>query len=177
MTMQTLVRLMSLVTPLLSCAILYADGGAVRLVERQGPWQVSVFTSPTPLRAGSIDVSVLVQDAESSQPITDVTIAVRLTPRDRGGSAIDALASSAAATNKLMQAALVDLPHSGRWTVQVTCTAGDDRAELHFDMEAGEPLPAWLGVWPWFSWPFGVVLLFGMHRWLVRRKQRDPMAS
>lgn len=175
--MQRLLRLLSLVTPVLSCAMAYADGGAVRLVQRQGPWQVSVFTSPTPMHAGSIDISVLVQDAESSQPVADVKIVVRLTPHDNRGLALEALASSAAATNKLMQAALVDLPHAGWWTAQVTCTAGGNRAELHFEMEAGEPLPAWLGVWPWFSWPFGVVLLFGVHRWLVQRKQRGPTAS
>ncbi len=42
-----------------------ADGGAVRLRQRSGGYQIAVFTEPTPLRAGPVDVSVLVQDAET----------------------------------------------------------------------------------------------------------------
>ncbi len=41
----------------------FGDGGAVRFSGQQGDWRITVFTSPTPLRAGPVDVSVLVQDA------------------------------------------------------------------------------------------------------------------
>jgi len=37
--------------------------------------------------------------------------------------------------------------------------------------DAAPPLPAWLSVWPWFSWPAAVVLLFALHRWRVARRQ------
>jgi hypothetical protein len=51
------------------CAVALADGGRVVVVERQGDYRISVFTSPEPLRAGPIDISVLLQDAETGQPI------------------------------------------------------------------------------------------------------------
>ena len=33
-----------------------ADGGALRLSVQKGSYQVAVFTSPTPLRAGPVDM-------------------------------------------------------------------------------------------------------------------------
>jgi hypothetical protein len=44
-----------------------ADEGAVRLLERKGPYQIAVFTAPTPLSAGPVDVSVLVQNADTER--------------------------------------------------------------------------------------------------------------
>ena len=41
----------------------HADGGQVRLTQRHGDMQITVFTSPSPLRAGPVDVSVCIQDA------------------------------------------------------------------------------------------------------------------
>ena len=48
-----------------------ADGGTVRLSERQGEYRITVFTAPVPFRAGLVDISVLVQDAVSRTPIPD----------------------------------------------------------------------------------------------------------
>jgi len=45
--------------------IIRADGGTLRLWERAGNYKVAVFTDPTPLRAGPVDVSVFVQDASN----------------------------------------------------------------------------------------------------------------
>ncbi len=45
-------------------SVAWADGGAVRFLERRGDRLVTVFTSPTPLRAGPVDVSVLLQRAD-----------------------------------------------------------------------------------------------------------------
>ena len=152
-------------------AVARADGGTVQMVERQGDYQISIFTSPNPLRAGPIDVSVLVQNAETGQTIGDTHIALRLTAREMPRTSLLAVATSTAATNKLMQAALVDLPAAGRWDVNVDCTTNDGTTQMQFAMEALPPLPRWLTVWPWFTWHFAVVMLFAVHRRLVRLKR------
>src|SRR5262249_156491 len=54
-----------------------ADGGTVRLSQRAGGYQVTVFTEPTPLRAGPVDVSVLVQDAATGQALPGAQVTVR----------------------------------------------------------------------------------------------------
>src|SRR5947199_7831416 len=89
-------------------ALLRADGGAVRLREQAGAYQVTVFTSPTPLRAGPVDVSVLVQDA-AGECVPEARVAVRLAARGTG-EALECPATAEAATNKLLRAAVFQLP-------------------------------------------------------------------
>lgn len=154
------------------CAIATADGGRVVLVEKQGDYRISVFASPDPLRAGPIDISILTQDATTDAPIADAQMDVTLSPRDQRGPTLRATATSAAATNKLLRAALLDLPAAGAWDVEIAITADRGPANVRFAIEAGPPLPRWLTVWPWFTWPIGAVFLFSLHRHLVWRKQR-----
>ena len=142
--------------------------GRLVLVEQQGDARISVFTSPDPLRAGLIDISVLLQDAETGQPIDDAQVNVQMTASDLGGRTIHAVATHAAATNKLLRAALMELPSPGSWDVEIAYVADSKPArQVYFTLEAGQPLTHWLTVWPWFTWPFGVILLYGIHRWRV----------
>jgi hypothetical protein len=138
------------------------------LAERQGDHRISVFTSPDPLRAGPIDISVLLQDAETGQPVDDADVTVQMTSSDDSSRIIHAVATHAAATNKLLRAALIEIPSPGSWDVEIAYVAGSNPArQLHFTVEAGQPMARWLTVWPWFSWPAAVVLLYGVHRWLA----------
>lgn len=139
-----------------------ADGGTLRLIEPRGSYQISVFTAPTPLRAGPVDISVLLQDLSTGQPISDARVEVSLTLLGGHSATIEATATSDAATNKLMQAALVELPEPGQWGVAVRCDGPRGHAHVHFEMDAGPRLPRWLSAWPWFSWPFIVVLIFAI---------------
>jgi len=154
----------------LQCAFAHADGGRLVAVERQGDYQFAVFASPDPLRAGPVDISVLIQDAETNEPITDMSVDVKLTRRDDPAKTIYASATTAAATNKLLRATLIELPEPGWWDGEVVCDGNHGPIETRFAIEAGPPLPKWLTVWPWFAWPFGAVALFGVHRWLIWRR-------
>jgi hypothetical protein len=154
------------------CARANADGGQIRASRQDGEYVVTVFTSPTPLRAGPIDVSVLVQNANDGTAVTDAMVTVSLTTSDPLLPPIRAAATNAAATNKLLQAAAVDLPAAGVWQVDVECALPNESPlAIAFQVDAAPPLPAWLSVWPWFSWPAVVVLLFALHRWRVARRQ------
>src|SRR5258708_34204239 len=64
-------------------SFLRADGGALRLSERAGGYRITVFTDPTPLRAGPVDVSVFVQDADTGEPAGGVRVTVQAAPRGR----------------------------------------------------------------------------------------------
>ena len=55
-----------------------ADGGAVRLRQKTGGYQIAVFTSPTPLRAGPVDLSVLIQDAATGEWVPEAQVTVCL---------------------------------------------------------------------------------------------------
>ncbi|CAN5118790.1 hypothetical protein BH11PLA2_BH11PLA2_16740 [soil metagenome] len=144
-----------------------ADGGTLRLSQKVGPRQVAVFTSPTPPRAGVIDVSVLAQNSAGE---TDTTVKVRVlaTRKDGDSSMISKRATGEAATNKLLQAAILDLPTPGLWMISVIV----DDAETTFELEIAEPLPAWWNLAAWIAWPLLAVVLFAIHRRLVKRRNR-----
>jgi hypothetical protein len=160
---------------LVSCFILHpsslvrADGGALRLCERAGPYQVAVFTSPTPVRSGPLDMSVLVQDAATGEIVPEAHVRLQLTARESGQS-VDEYASAEAATNKLFRAALVQLPAPGWWDVEIAVDGPQGPAVVRFPMEAEEAPPPWSDLWPWFTWPALAVVLFAMHQVLVRRR-------
>ncbi len=156
-------------------SLAWADGGAIRLSERQGNYRLTVLTAPTPLRAGPVDVSVLVQDAATGEPVSNVQVMIRAIWRGSPALAIEQAATTEAATNKLYRAALLDLPEPGWYTLEVSVAgAARGEARVHLELEAAEPLPASLSLWPWVAWPVVVILLFGIHQFLVRRKLTGP---
>jgi hypothetical protein len=151
--------------------MLRADGGAVRLRERAGGYQITVFTSPTPFRAGPVDVSVLVQDAATGECVPEARVSLCLKAPE-AGRVQEYPATTEAATNKLYRAAEFRLPESGLWDVAVAVEGPHGPALVRFGVQADDPLPRSLDLWPWFGWPALVVALFGIHQVLVRRKAR-----
>jgi hypothetical protein len=143
------------------------------LCERAGEYRLAVFTEPAPFRAGLVDVSVLVQDAVTGECVPEARVSVRLTARG-SGQVLEYPATSAAASNKLFQAAVFELPEAGWWDVEVAVDGPQGAARVRFPVEAGESPPRWLDLWPWFGWPALAVALFGIHQVLVRR--RSPPA-
>jgi hypothetical protein len=153
-----------------------ADGGTVRLSERQGQYRLTVFTAPTPLRAGTVDVSVLVQDATTGEPASDVQVMVQAVARGSPALAMHHPATTEAATNKLYYAATFDMPEPGWYALTVSVAGARGEAQVHLELEAADPLPAWLALWPWVVWPIIVILLFGIHQVLVRRGHSGSLA-
>lgn len=101
---------------------LLANGGTVRISRAPvGPYLVTVYSSPTPLRTGEVDVSVLVQD--SANRVLDVPVRVEARPLRLGEGAeaqpIRQRATRAQATNKLFKAAKFDVAAPGEWAFRV----------------------------------------------------------
>jgi hypothetical protein len=153
------------------CTSATADGGTLRLSAKQGAYQISVFTAPTPFRAGPVDISVLVQDSLTGEPVPVARVIVRMSKS--GQPALEYPATAQAATNKLFRAALFELPEPGRWDMQVRVEGSRGLAEFAGELEAAQPLPRWREIWPWFSWPLLVIALFGLHQVFARTEHRQ----
>jgi hypothetical protein len=153
------------------CTPARADGGSLRLSGKQGGYQIAVFTAPTPLRAGAVDISALVQNASTGDPLPQVKVTVRMTRPGR--HALEYPATSAAATNKLFRSAQFELPEPGRWEMQVQVEGPSGLEVLAGVVEAAEPLPRWREIWPWVGWPALAITLFSIHEMLVQRKGRS----
>jgi hypothetical protein len=149
------------------CAPALADGGSMRWSEEKGGYRITVFTAPTPFRAGAVDISTLVQDASTGDPMTPVKVTVRMTKP--GGLALEYPATAEAATNKLFRATQFELPEPGRWALEVEVQGSHGLAMIGGELDAAEPLPRWSELWPWFSWPALAIALFGIHQFFSRR--------
>jgi hypothetical protein len=103
---------------------LRGNGGTVRISNAAlGPYTVTIYSSPTPLRTGEVDVSVMVQDSAGGVLIPAVMVVARPLQLSEGATAesIRKRATRAEATNKLFQAAKFDVDEPGDWefTVEV----------------------------------------------------------
>jgi len=149
------------------CTPAHADGGLVVLHQETGPFIVTVFTAPNPLRAGPVDISVLVQNPANDQPVLDGDVLVRL--RSEGGMTLKAQATREMAQNKLLYSALMTLPEAGRWEMAVTIKQGDQAASILGQVSAAAPRPFLLSYWRSLSLPPIFVGLFVLNQWLKRR--------
>jgi hypothetical protein len=154
-----------------AASVVYADGGMVRFSERRGDRLITVFTTPTPLRAGPVDVSVLVQDANTGRPLTDVPIVVHVHPIQNSLRKTATPATTEATSNKLMCAAELDLSEPGWWHVLIVMDGVEQGPPIAFDVEVAEPLPPWLHMGLWIGWPLVVVALFAIHQSLACRRR------
>jgi hypothetical protein len=159
--------LVALATPLL------ADGGEVLSRQESGPLVITVFASPVPLRAGPIDLSVLVQTRDALKPVLDAKVSIRL----QGASEMLAAASRSKAQNKLLYAAALQLPQPGEWkyTVSVQSVAGN--AAISGRFQAGLPAPPLASYGFYLAIPLVLIAIFVLHQWLSRRSAPRRIAS
>jgi hypothetical protein len=145
-----------------------ADGGTIRFSGRRGDRMIWIFTTPTPLRAGRTDLSVLVQDVESGRAIANLSIEVSAHHSDQPEARIFAPATNEAATNKLMQAALFEFAMPGRWHVDVFVDGMDRNRPIAFDLDVAGATVPWLQTVLWIAWPIVPIGLFAIHEFRVR---------
>jgi hypothetical protein len=116
-----------------------ANGGTIQVsMERAGPYEVTVLTDPTPIRVGTIDVSVMVERADGDL-VQDAQVLVRATPAvgPNGGGSYEATHDRA--TNKLFYAADVKIPQAGPWQIDVTINSALGAGSVSFDIQVSEP--------------------------------------
>jgi hypothetical protein len=156
-----------LATPLL------ADGGEVLSRQEAGPFAITVFAAPVPLRAGPIDLTVLVQTRDSLAPVLDAEVSIRLD----GASEMLMAASRSQAQNKLLYAAAFQIPHPGEWkyTVSVQSIAG--KAAISGGFQAGPPAPPLASYAFYLAIPLVLIAIFVLHQWLSRRSAPGRIAS
>ena len=122
----------ALTTPLL------ANGGTVRVSRAPaGPYLVSVMSSPTPLRTGEVDISVLVQDS-AYDVVPGTRVVVEAVPVDTAGETIRHAATRQQATNKFFVAAKFDVAAPGEWEFRVHI-GEDEGGTVRFQATIGEP--------------------------------------
>ena len=150
--------------------VAFADGGVMLFRKQADPFVITAFGQPEPLRAGAMDLSVMVQKASDLTTVLDAKVNVRL-KRSAGGSIVEVVAPAthAHATNKLLYAAHVTVPSAGEWQMSVEVNRANVTATASGGiqvLEAQEPAKTY---WPYFAMVPVVVLLFVLNRWLKKK--------
>lgn len=148
----------------------HADGGAVQFEKPAGPFIITVFTTPTPLRAGSVDISLMIQNRENRQPVLDCQALVQL--RKEGAMSIRSEATHEAAQNKLLYAAQVNVPEPGIWGLETAIKHGDDSIDVVGEINVAPSNSVLLGYWRSLALPPLFVSLFAVNQWLKRRSTK-----
>jgi len=144
-----------------------ANGGQVRIANQPiGPYEVTVFTSPVPLRTGTVDVSVLLQHADTKQIVDGAEIVLWVEPAT-GDEPQQYPVTRDQATNKLYYAAEFSLDRPGEYLFRLEIRAPQAAGTVSFTATVEE---ARTGFWQsWWFWALvgvaSVILLW----WLFGR--------
>ena len=132
---RSLVGALALVLPVLALAYGWLvpdatdiDEATVRLARTSGPFRVSIFAPADPVESGPLDVSVLVQDAHSEEPILDADVNIAVQPS--GGETTLTHATHRQSVNKLLASATAQLAPSVAWKLDVLVRRGSQEATL-----------------------------------------------
>ena len=145
----------------------HADGGTLQFKKSAGPFSITVFTTPSPLRSGPVDISLIIQSSDN-QPLLDCVTEVQL--RKEGEVSIRSEATHGAAQNKLFYAAQVRIPKAGVWDLEVTIRRGDDSAKVSGTITLAASKPVLLVYWRSLAIPPILISLFALNQWLKRRR-------
>jgi hypothetical protein len=136
---------------------------------RAGHLNISVFASPSPLRAGMADLSVLLQDAADGGILLDSAVELRLTKS--GAPSIVAIATTGQATNKLLYAAAVDILEPGKYVLTALCREHGEEVSIHGTLTVLPRQPAVLDYWFYFAIVPVAILLFLLNQRLKSRRR------
>jgi hypothetical protein len=164
--------LLALVTALPTGVARAHGGGTPRLTNAEaGPYWVSAWTQPDPLRVGQAHITVAVSRpsqaasarGEAGPPVLDAAVEVTFEPSGRAGETLIVRATHEGAANKLFYEADLELPETGRWQATVLVAGPDGAGSAGFEAQVSPPSAF---SWTWIG-GLGLVALAAV--WMVQR--------
>jgi hypothetical protein len=167
--------------------------GIVRLRDAQGPFVITVFTSPELVSGRAAEVSVLIQRRDSNEAVLDAIVSFVLTPprspilkdtepmcgqpglvttlgSQDGRTTIPARREQS--PNKLLYTAAVNFPVTGPWELDALVRQGADSTKFTCEIPVDLPARPLTGLVPFLALPPFFVTLFAINQWLRMPKRR-----
>jgi hypothetical protein len=165
-----------------------ADGGAIQFQGDSGAFHVTIFTQPPILRAGLVDLTLLLQDRSNMNPLLDAKVTFDLTAQDSTNAQTTEWMPPACAMNKtvnrsnvpaqpahgenrLLYGTVVQIPSSGRWQLKARIERDAERAEIETLLDVKPALLPPLAYWHLLLFPPLAILGFVLHQ-VARGKRR-----
>ena len=156
---------------ILAQATAFADGGTVQWRKQAGSLVITVFTTPAPLSAGPVDISLLVQNGNGLEPVLDANVSLVLRA-DASSEEVRAQPTREQAQNKLLYAAPVILAESGKWRLAVTILRNGERTDATGTIDVAPTRAMVASYWGYIAFPPLMIVAFVGHEWLLRRKPK-----
>jgi hypothetical protein len=156
---------------ILAQATIWADGGTVQLRREIGDLVITVFTAPSPLSVGPVDISLLVQSRNGLEPVLDANVFVLL-HENESGTEFQAHPTRDQARNKLLYAAPVMFSKPGKWEIVIAVER--ERREVRvggvFEIApTRERTALYAG---YIAFPPVMIMLFAIRERLILRRSR-----
>ena len=176
-----------------------ADTGLLRVSENSGPYRISIFSQPTPLRVDRGALSILVADRMTGQPLPNVDVQVRIasatdpahptshSAQRRGrGPIFSASFDSPDAVHVCPMHPEFEKTHPGSCPycgmdlvplvraagpvqIQVEAKSNRGKGSVSFEAQVDAPESAWISLGPALAVPPLGILLFILHQCLSQR--------
>jgi len=147
----------------------FANGGTVQWRKQAGSLLITVFTTPAPLSAGPVVISLLVQNRNGLEPVLDANVSLLLRA-DTSTAEIRAQPTREQAQSELLYAAPVTLAESGKWQLAVTILRNGERTDATGTIDVA-PTPAMVAsYWGYIAFPPLMIVAFVGHELLLRRR-------
>lgn len=155
------------------CGLVLADGGKVQFRKQAGPFEITLFSAPNPLRVGTADLSVMVRTAHDQQTVMDAHVQIHFIQQVAGHiTEVVAPATHERATNKLLYAAKMDLPKDGSWHAEVEVKRNLEAADVSGQIDVLPPQAPLVAHWPYFALLPVLLLLFAANQWLKQKRRK-----
>lgn len=136
------------------------------------PFVVSLFTTPESLAVGPADLSVMVEEQASGKVLLDADVVITLTAEDARTAPVVAHLSHAHATNRLLEDAVIQLPHAGRWRAVIRVSEAGREASASTVLTVANYSARRGTVWLFAILPICAVALFAWVQVAKRRARR-----
>ncbi len=147
----------------------FADGGMVRLHREAGDLAITVFTSPTPLAAGPVDISVLLQNRNGLQPVLDAEVFLFLRESSTG-TELQCHPTRQNAQNKLLYASPLVFSGPGKWELTVTVERNGQLIGVGGLLDVAPAPGKKASYGAYIAFPPAIIALFAVRERLIRRK-------
>jgi len=156
---------------ILAQAPAWADGGMVQMRQETGDLIITVFTSPTPLSVGPVDLSLLLQNRNGLDPVLDASVSLDLVHAD-SNIEFHASPSREQARNKLLYAAPVIFSRPGKWRMSVTVRRKEKEVVAAGTLDVASSPGRELSLAGFLAFPPVIIILFVVRERLLRRRSR-----
>ncbi|MEA3334754.1 MAG: hypothetical protein U9R25_02520 [Chloroflexota bacterium] len=159
-------------TGLFATLSLAHGGGTPQLVKvATGPNELYAYTSPAPVRVGTLHVTVALAVPETEKPVLDAAVRVELKPVDNRSKieTIRAYATRDQAANKTTYETDIQVPEAGQWQVDISYETSEGKGNADFLLEVKPKSPVnWLVIGG-----IGLALLVGGWLFLTSRNSES----